>query len=121
MSDTLAGLNRRIGAFVHDRNTLEELSHILDEAKEDCDTCDTLIELALGANDDDSEDDTDGLDIVMEDEEVLDGEEIDFIEDGSSNENGDEFDDELDDLDDLDDDDSLGEAAFLLPGEVVVL
>lgn len=122
MSDTLAGLNRRIGAFVHDRSTLEELSHLLDEAKEDCDACDVLIELALGAGDDDSDDSDDGLDVVMEDEEVLDGEEIDFSEDDDAlGGDDDEFDAELDDLDDLDGGDSLDEAAFLLPGEVAVL
>jgi len=51
MSDTLAGLTRRIHAFVHDRETSEELSHLIEEAGEHGgDACDALIELALGGD-----------------------------------------------------------------------
>jgi hypothetical protein len=48
MSDTLAGLARRVQAFAYTQETGVELSHLLDESREiGGDKCDALIEFAL--------------------------------------------------------------------------
>lgn len=134
MSDSFAGLTRRINEFVHERETSEELSHILDEAKDlGGDEADVLIELALGdehllpevlAEDADC----DEFDAILEDDELVDGD--DDIEDPEAAEAAADADmaslvDDLEDDDDLDgdgvpDDDGLIETALQL-GEVPVI
>lgn len=114
MSDSFAGLTRRINEFVHERETSEELSHILDEAKDlGGDEADVLIELALGdehllpevlAEDADCDDE---FDAILEDDELVDGD--DDIEDPEAAEAAADADmaslvDDLEDDDDLDGD-----------------
>jgi hypothetical protein len=75
MSDSFAGLTRRINEFVHDRETSEELSHLLDEAKDHGgDAVDVLIELALGESYDDEELEGEGAELaaIAEDDELVD-------------------------------------------------
>lgn len=135
MSDSFAGLTRRINEFVHERETSEELSHILDEAKDlGGDEADVLIELALGdehllpevlAEDADCDDE---FDAILEDDELVDGD--DDIEDPEAAEAAADADmaslvDDLEDDDDLDgdgvpDDDGLIETALQF-GEVPVI
>lgn len=129
MSDSFAGLTRRINEFVHERETSEELSHILDEAKDlGGDEADVLIELALGdehllpevlAEDADCDDE---FDAILEDDELVDGD--DDIEDPEAAEAAADADmaslvDDLEDDDDLDGD-GLIETALQL-GEVPVI
>ena len=136
MSDSFAGLTRRINEFVHERETSEELSHILDEAKDlGGDEADVLIELALGdehllpevlAEDADC---VNEFDAILEDDELVDGDDDD-IEDPEAAEAAADADmaslvDDLEDDDDLDgdgvpDDDGLIETALQL-GEVPVI
>ena len=136
MSDSFAGLTRRINEFVHERETSEELSHILDEAKDlGGDEADVLIELALGdehllpevlAEDADCDDE---FDAILEDDELVDGDDDD-IEDPEAAEAAADADmaslvDDLEGDDDLDgdgvpDDDGLIETALQL-GEVPVI
>ena len=122
MSDTFAGLTRRINEFVHDRETSEELSHLLDEAKEQGgDAADSRIELALSEchlDDDEYEGDDEGLDVVLEDDELID----DVDGDGDIDE--DDIDSALAELegdDDDDEDDLIDESAELRAGEVLVV
>ena len=135
MSDSFAGLTRRINEFVHERETSEELSHILDEAKDlGGDEADVLIELALGdehllpevlAEDADCDDE---FDAILEDDELVDGD--DDIVDPEAAEAAADADmaslvDDLEDDDDLDgdgvpDDDGLIETALQF-GEVPVI
>ena len=125
MSDTFAGLTRRINAFVHDRETSEELSHLIDESKDiGGDAADALIELALGdefINEDyPGDDESCELDAALEDDELV-GDE-DLGDDEISDEAIDAALDEIGSgLDDDDDDDGLGEAAQLRVGEVLVI
>ena len=123
MSDTFAGLTRRINEFVHDRETSEELSHLLDEAKEQGgDAADALIELALSESHDDDDDcyegDDEGLDVAIEDDEMID----DVDGDGDIDEA--DIDSALADLegdDDDDDEDLIDESAELRAGEILVI
>ena len=123
MSDTLAGLTRRMNALVHEQDTAEELSYLLDEAKEiGGDAADALIELALGdehIDDDEFEPDTDDdteLAIATEDDELAsDGDDSDDYGDSSYMDSEDDdtadedIDSELDALeDDCDEDDDCG-------------
>lgn len=132
MSDTFAGLTRRINAYVHDRDTSEELSHLIDEAKETGgDASDALIELALGDNYIDVEDYETPMDLnedfqlILEDYDDGDGDEdddgmTDEDEDGVSE---DDIDSELhslgNDIDDADDD--LLEHVQLRHGELLLI
>ena len=126
MSDTFAGLTRRINAFVHDRETSEELSHLIDESKDiGGDAADALIELALGdefINEDcPGDDESCELDVALEDDELVDDDE-DLGDDEISDEAIDAALDEIGSgLDDDDEDDGLGEAAQLRVGEVLVI
>jgi hypothetical protein len=127
MSDTFAGLTRRINAFVHDRETSEELSHLIDESKDTGgDAADALIELALGdefiKEDFTGDDESAELDVALEDDELADddddlgddlGDEVATTIDAALDEIGDGLDD--------DDDEGLGEAAQLRLGEVLVI
>ena len=123
MSDSFAGLTRRINAFMHDRETTEELSHLVEEAQDiGGDAADALIELALGEEhvEDRDGDEDEGLDAILEDDELL--------EDGDGDVDEDDIDAALDDIgnladldDDEDDDENLGEAAGLLDFEVAVI
>lgn len=125
MSDSFAGLTRRINAFMHDRETTEELSHLVEEAQDiGGDAADALIELALGEEHiEDGDGDVDeGLDAILEDDELLDD------EDGDGDVDEDDIDAALDDIGNLadlededDDDENLGEAAGLLDFEVAVI
>ena len=123
MSDTFAGLTRRINAFVHDRETSEELSHLIDESKDTGgDAADALIELALGdefiKEDFTGDDESAELDVALEDDELVDDDDIsDDISDEVIDAALDEIGDGLDD----DDDEGLGEAAQLRLGEVLVI
>ena len=122
MSDTFAGLTRRINAFVHDRETSEELSHLIDESKDTGgDAADALIELALGdefiKEDFTGDDESAELDVALEDDELADDD--DDLGDDISDE---AIDAALDEIGDgLDDDEGLGEAAQLRLGEVLVI
>jgi hypothetical protein len=129
MSDTLAGLTRRMNALVHEQDTAEELSYLVDEAKEiGGDAADALIELALGEEhiDDDDYDSGDGDDddlaIATEDDELSpDGDSDDsddygdssYMDDDDGSDIDDEdIDDEPDALEDsCDDDDKFNEQA----------
>lgn len=123
MSDTFAGLTRRINAFVHDRETSEELSHLIDESKDTGgDAADALIELALGdefiKEDFTGDDESAELDVALEDDELVDDDDLgDDISDEAIDAALDEIGDDLDD----DDDEGLGEAAQLRLGEVLVI
>lgn len=122
MSDTFAGLTRRINAFVHDRETSEELSHLIDESKDTGgDAADALIELALGdefiKEDFTGDDESAELDVALEDDELADDDISDDISDEVIDAALDEIGDGLDD----DDDEGLGEAAQLRLGEVLVI
>ena len=123
MSDTFAGLTRRINAFVHDRETSEELSHLIDESKDTGgDAADALIELALGdefiKEDFTGDDESAELDVALEDDALADDDDIsDDISDEVIDAALDEIGDGLDD----DDDEGLGEAAQLRLGEVLVV
>jgi hypothetical protein len=123
MSDTFAGLTRRINAFVHDRETSEELSHLIDESKDTGgDAADALIELALGdefiKEDFTGDDESAELDVALEDDELADDDDDgDDISDEAIDAALDEIGDGLDD----DDDEGLGEAAQLRLGEVLVI
>ena len=123
MSDTFAGLTRRINAFVHDRETSEELSHLIDESKDTGgDAADALIELALGdefiKEDFTGDDESAELDVALEDDELVDDDDLgDDISDEAIDAALDEIGDGLDD----DDDEGLGEAAQLRLGEVLVI
>ena len=122
MSDTFAGLTRRINAFVHDRETSEELSHLIDESKDTGgDAADALIELALGdefiKEDFTGDDESAELDVALEDDELADDDDDDDLGDEAIDAALDEIGDGLDD----DDDEGLGEAAQLRLGEVLVI
>ena len=123
MSDTFAGLTRRINAFVHDRETSEELSHLIDESKDTGgDAADALIELALDdefiKEDFTGDDESAELDVALEDDELADDDDLgDDISDEAIDAALDEIGDGLDD----DDDEGLGEAAQLRLGEVLVI
>ena len=123
MSDTFAGLTRRINAFVHDRETSEELSHLIDESKDTGgDAADALIELALGdefiKEDFTGDDESAELDVALEDDELADDDDLgDDISDEAIDAALDDLGDGLDD----DDDEGLGEAAQLRLGEVLVI
>ena len=123
MSDTFAGLTRRINAFVHDRETSEELSHLIDESKDTGgDAADALIELALGdefiKEDFTGDDESAELDVALEDDELTDDDDDDLGDDISDE----TIDAALDEIGDgLDDDEGLGEAAQLRLGEVLVI
>lgn len=124
MSDTFAGLTRRINAFVHDRETSEELSHLIDESKDTGgDAADALIELALGdefiKEDFTGDDESAELDVALEDDELVDDD--DDLGDDISDEAIDAALDEIGDGLDDDDDEGLGEAAQLRLGEVLVV
>lgn len=124
MSDTFAGLTRRINAFVHDRETSEELSHLIDESKDTGgDAADALIELALGdefiKEDFTGDDESAELDVALEDDELADDD--DDLGDDISDEAIDAALDEIGDGLDNDDDEGLGEAAQLRLGEVLVI
>ena len=124
MSDTFAGLTRRINAFVHDRETSEELSHLIDESKDTGgDAADALIELALGdefiKEDFTGDDESAELDVALEDDELV-GDDDDLGDD-ISDETIDAALDEIGDGLDDDDDEGLGEAAQLRLGEVLVI
>ena len=124
MSDTFAGLTRRINAFVHDRETSEELSHLIDESKDTGgDAADALIELALGdefiKEDFTGDDESAELDVALEDDEMADDD--DDLGDDISDEAIDAALDEIGDGLDDDDDEGLGEAAQLRLGEVLVI
>ena len=124
MSDTFAGLTRRINAFVHDRETSEELSHLIDESKDTGgDAADALIELALGdefiKEDFTGDDESAELDVALEDDELADDD--DDLGDDISDETIDAALDEIGDGLDNDDDEGLGEAAQLRLGEVLVI
>ena len=136
MSDTFAGLTRRINAFVHDRETSEELSHLIDESKDTGgDAADALIELALGdefiKEDFTGDDESAELDVALEDDELVDDAEDlgelsravkdDDLGDDISDETIDAALDEIGDGLDDDDDEGLGEAAQLRLGEVLVI
>ena len=122
MSDLLSGLTRRINSFVHDRDTLEELTHLVEEAKEDGgDVADTIIELALGEETlDDADDmpDTDDETFVASDE-IVDEDEEEIGED-EGNEDEDAYDADLDALED-DSDDDLLENVQLHFGESLII
>ena len=128
MSELFAGLTRRINEFVHDLETSEELSHLVDEARvPGGDAADALIELALGEEHIDDDDDIDGesieLDAIVEDDDDDDGGSA-AGDDGDIDASAAESDlealaAELGDADDADDD--LLESAQLRPGEVLVL
>lgn len=124
MSDTFAGLTRRINAFVHDRETSEELSHLIDESKDTGgDAADALIELALGdefiKEDFTGDDESAELDVALEDDELA--ADDDDLGDDISDEAIDAALDEIGDGLDDDDDEGLGEAAQLRLGEVLVI
>ena len=124
MSDTFAGLTRRINAFVHDRETSEELSHLIDESKDTGgDAADALIELALGdefiKEDFTGDDESAELDVALEDDELA--ADDDDLSDDISDEAIDAALDEIGDGLDDDDDEGLGEAAQLRLGEVLVI
>ena len=124
MSDTFAGLTRRINAFVHDREASEELSHLIDESKDTGgDAADALIELALGdefiKEDFTGDDESAALDVALEDDELVDDD--DDLGDDISDETIDAALDEIGDGLDDDDDEGLGEAAQLRLGEVLVI
>ena len=124
MSDTFAGLTRRINAFVHDRETSEELYHLIDESKDTGgDAADALIELALGdefiKEDFTGDDESAELDVALEDDELVDDD--DDLGDDISDEAIDAALDEIGDGLDDDDDEGLGEAAQLRLGEVLVI
>jgi hypothetical protein len=124
MSDTFAGLTRRINAFVHDRETSEELSHLIDESKDTGgDAADALIELALGdefiKEDFTGDDESAELDVALEDDELADDD--DDLGDDLGDEAIDAALDEIGDGLDDDDDEGLGEAAQLRLGEVLVI
>ena len=124
MSDTFAGLTRRINAFVHDRETSEELSHLIDESKDTGgDAADALIELALGdefiKEDFTGDDESAELDVALEDDELAAAD--DDLGDDISDEAIDAALDEIGDGLDDDDDEGLGEAAQLRLGEVLVI
>lgn len=124
MSDTFAGLTRRINAFVHDRETSEELSHLIDESKDTGgDAADALIELALGdefiKEDFTGDDESAELDVALEDDELVDDDDDD--DDDLGDEAIDAALDEIGDGLDDDDDEGLGEAAQLRLGEVLVI
>ena len=125
MSDTFAGLTRRINAFVHDRETSEELSHLIDESKDTGgDAADALIELALGdefiKEDFTGDDESAELDVALEDDELADDDDDDLGDDISDEAIDAALDEIGDGLDD-DDDEGLGEAAQLRLGEVLVI
>jgi hypothetical protein len=126
MSDTFAGLTRRINAFVHDRETSEELSHLIDESKDTGgDAADALIELALGdefiKEDFTGDDESAELDVALEDDELVDDDDDDDDDDDVGDEAIDAALDEIGDGLDDDDDEGLGEAAQLRLGEVLVI
>ena len=125
MSDTFAGLTHRINAFVHDRETSEELSHLIDESKDTGgDAADALIELALGdefiKEDFTGDDESAELDVALEDDELADDDDDDLGDD-LGDETIDAALDEIGDGLDDDDDEGLGEAAQLRLGEVLVI
>lgn len=126
MSDILTGLNRRVSTTLFDRETSEELSHIVEEAAEfGGDSADVLIELALSEESlYDEDDDSDALSAVaeidLEDETDDDDDEDSDSDDEISDEEIDSLLDELDDdlveesEDDEDDSLSLDENTILL-------
>lgn len=127
MSDSFAGLTRRINEFVHDRETSEELSHILDEARDHGgDAADALIELALGETydgDDELEGEGAELAAIVEDDELVEDE----VSDEEVSEEGIDADlaalEEGLDEEDADDDLLAAESASLqlAAGEVLVI
>jgi hypothetical protein len=140
MSDTFAGLSRRLNDHIHDRDTAEELSHIVEETAEPgLDGADAIIELALDVGyDPDSFDAGDAedseLDVVMNIEEDGDDAQLEVDEDGNP------IDPNVDDMEEGDIDGALdllageiesedaedaslglGEAAKLRTGELLIL
>jgi hypothetical protein len=136
MSDTLAGLTRRVNALAFDQETASELTHILDEARDHggC-AADALIEMVLAAESYSGDcmtgDDYDAI-VDAEDDEGGAAVQVEFV-DGREYEDGDVDPDEeaavdadLDalagDLADADDDTAgLGEAAGPADFEALVL
>ena len=127
MSDTFAGLTRRVNNLVHEQETAEELSYLVDEAKEvGGDAADAIIELALGEEhiecDAYDDDDDDEMSVVVEDDDYVDDEESD--ENGTDDESDEDIDAELDSLEDEvdeDDDDTDLYEATKLTNEVFFL
>lgn len=120
MSDTLAGLTRRVHAFTYDRDTLQELSYIVDDARDA--VADSLIELGLRESGTECEDEDgalvaeDLLDDEQEEDESTEGENLDALEDEL-----DALADDAEDIeDDEDDEDELTEATLAL-GEFPVV
>ena len=124
MSDTFAGLTRRINAFVHDRETSEELSHLIDESKDTGgDAADALIELALGdefINEEyDGDEESEELEVAIEDDELVDDEDgdVDDISEADIDAALDEISEDLVE----DDEGDLDESTDLRLGEVLVI
>ena len=129
MSDSLAGLSRRVNHRAYDQETVSELTHILEEAREHGgDAADALIELTLAASSDAggvmSDDEYDAVMDSDDDQGVV---EIEYVDDGGYSESEeDAIDGVLDDLEaDLgsgtgDRDDVFSEAFVLGPSEVRV-
>lgn len=136
MSDSFAGLTRRINEFVHDRETSEELSHLVEETREPHgDECDALIELALGDESLLPEVFAEGaldpeLEALVEEDELIDDEGAEIEDPAAAEAEADadmaalvddlEGDDDLDG-DGIDDDEQLGESAALQLGEVLII
>ena len=128
MSEQFIGLTRRLAEHVYQQETSEELSHIIDEAREHgSDAADALIELALGdehlPEDDFDDEETEGeteFQAVIEEECDDDEDEECDSEDGE-----DSFDEDLEELegDFSEDDDELTEQTFstLRHGELLII
>ena len=130
MSDSFAGLTRRVSNLIHEQETAEELSYLVDEAKEvGGDAADAIIELALGEEHIDSDvyDDNDSdeeYEAVVEDDDYCgdDSDCDDDDQDDDSDISDEEIDDELDSLeDDSDEDNSELNESVILGHEVFVL
>lgn len=130
MSDTISGLSRRISGHAYDRETLEELSYIVEEAAEGADGADAVIELALGdAAPDTPEDVEDQIYIDIDESADLDDEAAVVSDDDQtvlmSDDELESLDDELDELaEGIDDDeemDPIEEATVLHKNELLIL
>ena len=131
MSYSFNGLSRRVAGFVHDRDTAEELSHIVEEAAvPGADASDVLIELALGdeGNEEDYDDEGEELADATEDDEIEYGDDEGDAEEeiGEDEEDDEEIDEELDSLeeeiDEDDVDDDLMESTHALRfGEIPII
>jgi hypothetical protein len=103
-----SSLTQRINNKLYDRETLEELSYIVDESKDPADTSDTLLELSLSdtISDYESNDEDDYSLITEENDELLDELSEEDLENLGSE------DDLSGDLDELseDEDDDLNES-----------